>query len=298
MDWATAAGISLTLAALAVAMVSLPRRPEFRVARLLFIAAALVLCGKDIWWGIATTLATLPRIVISGVIGAVLLIGLVEALRWVNRHEQAASVDTASRGVIPQTPVLTIFAECHQGLAPKLVPPEGRIYVHQLWPMRVENGGGGLAEMFAPAGTEWVWPKPASGALVFNQCQITNYSDVTLFNIAMALKLRFVEVSKDENSSRSGETKLEREWLFHISKIDPGAANPFTFYVVNFSPYFVEVSISQTASAQTVGDGKSQSVAITLGSQPTFFVPFEPEPTSPPASPHPTPAPQSPPEKK
>src|SRR5690348_5751621 len=126
MDWAATSGIVLALAGLSVAMVSVPRHPEFWVARLCFAAAALVFAGKGFFWAMSFGQPISLRVAVSGAVGAITLIALVEGWLWVSRHEKAA---TEEQGVAGTSVAARAFIECDIGVMPTLVPQEGRIHV-------------------------------------------------------------------------------------------------------------------------------------------------------------------------
>jgi hypothetical protein len=50
--WIEAVFLFLALAGLGVGMLSLPQEPDIVIARFFFIAAAIVLAAKVVWWGL------------------------------------------------------------------------------------------------------------------------------------------------------------------------------------------------------------------------------------------------------
>jgi hypothetical protein len=255
---------------------------EFRIALRCFWAAALVLGGMAILWGVTTEQPLYRRLLVTAIVGAVAIAGLNEALRWVAKREAEAS----GSAIIPLPPPLKLmfplFAECHLGLMPKIVPPEGRILALNLFPTPVANGGGGLVEHFATAGTEWTWPTSTGGMpLMAYRCQITSYSNIPVSEVALSFRLKFIAEIKDANDPntlRSGPVTLERDWPIRIAKIDSGADRPFVFYVYNITPQFVEVRFPSSATGKLLGDPRVRIIAIDPSTLPPMtFSPFHEE---------------------
>ena len=158
----------------------------------------------------------------------------------------------------------TIHLDCHYGLMPTVMPPEGSIYVLQTFPIPVESGGGGLGRFFGQPGGKHTWGSgdgPWSGL----RCQITNYGISTVFNAHAVIGLSFIENLKDKdnpNTSRSGRITLSREWLVPVNKIDPGPDRSFVFYIFNSSDHFVDISLPKTASVQKGGASNRINVPV------------------------------------
>jgi len=158
----------------------------------------------------------------------------------------------------------TILIECHFGLMPKVVPPEGRIYVLGLWPLPQESGGGGMAEYFAHPGSEWTWSSNKSDLAQAYRCQLTNYGAATVFNLSMAFPVIFREIvrdSKNPSQMTSGKVTVSREWPIEVTKIDVGL-NGFVFYIQNNSEQFVQVFLPQSAMLQRARDNKRGNVRL------------------------------------
>ena len=157
----------------------------------------------------------------------------------------------------------TILIECHYDLMPKLVPPEGRIYVLAPHALAQENGGGGLVEYFAPPGSEWTWSSKGHLAEAY-RCQLTNYGSASVFNVAMAFPMIFKELIRDDenpNVTRTGLVTLSREWPIEVTKIDVGP-NGFVFYVHNTTQQFLQVFLAQSATLQLARDNKRRTVRL------------------------------------
>jgi len=156
-------------------------------------------------------------------------------------------------------PVLSV--EWYTGVPPTTFPPEGRLFLLQLWPLPVENGGGGLVEMSGKPGSELGWQQ---GNIV-HECRLTNYSDVTLFNVRIVLHLIFRKLKEDPKqpgSRQSGDVSLSRDWLITTQKIDVGPDHSFTFYISNSSDQFADVSFPDSATAQLAGDAERKTIKL------------------------------------
>jgi hypothetical protein len=90
------------------------------------------------------------------------------------------------------------------------------------------------------------------------------------------------EVKRSDGGAQSGETYLARDWPISITKIDPGSANPFVFYIVNMNQYFVTVSPPDIATGKQLGDTTPKTITII---KPTgfqmHFSPSHPTPNEP-----------------
>jgi hypothetical protein len=82
---------------------------EFRIARGCFWAAALGLAGIAILWGSTTESPLWARLMVTGIIGAVAVAGLTEALRWVQKREHA--VAATGMATFPQEPLPEVSHE-------------------------------------------------------------------------------------------------------------------------------------------------------------------------------------------
>jgi hypothetical protein len=67
--------------------------PEFWIARIAIILAAIIFCGTALIWLVLLGWPTLGRITVAVALGAVSLVGVSEALRWVNGRETARTAE-------------------------------------------------------------------------------------------------------------------------------------------------------------------------------------------------------------
>ena len=159
----------------------------------------------------------------------------------------------------------TLSAEWHREFLPALVPPEETVYVLELWPLPVENGGGGLAEVSGIPGNPMGWPTSNGQPLSSWRCQLTNYSSSPLFNVSLVLQLAFQKAVKGDQqpgTARSGETTLSRGWPINVQKIDAGADHPFIFYIFNNSDHFASVAFPPSATGRRAGDKEQRTIEL------------------------------------
>jgi hypothetical protein len=255
VDWGLALGaVGVIVVPIAVGIgvtMANPTEGEFRFARGCFALAAILALAALGWLTYEHPL-TLDKIIISGAVGAVVAVGLVVGLDWISRrHNQAFPKQSGG-----------LYLECTIAPKPIKMPADGRIAVFNPWPIPLENGGGGFAESFLPAGSDFNLPGMAIDTY---KCQITNYEDKTVFTVDFNFQLRFAEVKKQEGGAlQSGATVLERPWLIRIGKIDPGTANSFVLYMHNNnSDRFVFVSFPNQGLAQRLGEEDQRPIRIT-----------------------------------
>ncbi len=162
----------------------------------------------------------------------------------------------------PVEKIVGLYIDCNFVGVPVKLPAEGRINVLFLWPLPVENGGGGLAQIGGIPGSDYRFTDAPYAPKY--ECKITNYDDLPAVNVDLTLRLRFIEAVRQESGSKqSGKTVLERPWPIRIGKIDSGTNSPFVFYVFNQSGYFVEISFPKEASVQRLGNPTQKTVPIT-----------------------------------
>lgn len=77
---------------------------EFTAARNCFWLAPIPIAISDIWWEMTTKQPLWARLVISGVLGAVLLIGLGESLRWLTNKKASSQSAVPLQTARAETP--------------------------------------------------------------------------------------------------------------------------------------------------------------------------------------------------
>jgi hypothetical protein len=128
-----------------------------------------------------------------------------------------------------------VFVQCQYGVMPSTVPPAGHIYVLVTSDLPAEMGGGGLTDYFGKPGSEWKFTSDGLPAWAY-RCELTNYSEDVLFNLAIPVRLTFrtpMPVPNQEKARRQGDITLDRDWRFTVPKVDPSPASPYEFYVWN-----------------------------------------------------------------
>ena len=148
---------------------------------------------------------------------------------------------------------------------PKVVPPSGRIYVWLTSRLPAESGGGGLAEYFATAGSEWKWNNSTEPEWSY-RCELSNYTSRVLLNVELTMHATFFEASlvpNQPNSYSHGKVTLDRDWMVPIAKIDPGPQQPFVFFIWNCCvENFVRVSAPATATAESPNATSRQELVV------------------------------------
>ncbi len=91
-----------------------------------------------------------------------------------------------------------LFIECNKIAFPIKFPPTGRFYALNLFPVPLANMGGGIAQYFGSAGSDFNIPNSFGMALY--ECQITNYGKKPIVNLTLALDLVFQESVKDASN--------------------------------------------------------------------------------------------------
>jgi hypothetical protein len=159
---------------------------------------------------------------------------------------------------------VNIFIDCQHGSLPTKAPKDGRIWLLLLWPPTSQGGGGGLAQMTYPPGSEVAWPPAA--IMGSHRCQLVNYGTVPIFNVSMEFQMVFKEAVRqahqNANQYRSGQVILSRQWRVDVPKIDPGEPNVFGFYIYNTSELFVWVFPPKSAEFQLAGEAENQTVDL------------------------------------
>jgi hypothetical protein len=148
-----------------------------------------------------------------------------------------------------------IFVTCRWGVLPQVMPAEGHINLLYTNEIPQDSGGGGLADMSSPPGSQLKFTNDAVPAWAY-RCEATNYSPAVVFNVIVPLRLTFftaVPVPSGPNSQafKGGAATLERDWVFTIPKLDPAPAAPFVFYVWNCcEPRFVRLRLPDRLTMQ------------------------------------------------
>jgi hypothetical protein len=236
---------------------------DFRKARICFVLSAICIAGVAVVWGFTTIQPLLVRTVATGLIGAIALIGLTEALRWLNRREQTVFTEQTDKA---QTkPDTNLVFECHLAQLPTKVPMEGEIATLPLF-YSPDSGGEliGLSVRHGQPGSDWDWFPDLRFPQVY-RCEITNYGSAPLLQVGLKFKVEYREVFKDPDNpgtTTSGNVIHSRDWPVLLSKIDAGKSNAAVFYIYNQSRYFAFVSPPNVAAYIALGEMTQREAAL------------------------------------
>ena len=159
--------------------------------------------------------------------------------------------------------------ECHLGDLPAQVPSQGEVF---MLPLFYSPGSGGeqigLSSRHGQPGSTWQWFSDQETSQVY-RCEITNYGQLSIFNVEIKIKVSFQEVRTNPDNAgsiSSGQIIYSREWPILIAKIDVGSDRRFVFYAYNHSKYFVTVELPQLASYLMFGENtRRESRLLPIG---------------------------------
>jgi hypothetical protein len=101
--------------------------------------------------------------------------------------------------------------------------------LYTLWlPVNPEVGSG-LAKLTGPIGSETKVTR-GQNTLVY-KCDVVNHGNTPIFNVEMALHLKFMEVVDGSANESSGKV---REWDVPMPEIGVGKDGKFSFYILGF----------------------------------------------------------------
>lgn len=121
-----------------------------------------------------------------------------------------------------------VFFDCRMGTMPAAAPPSGRVYA-----LLTSEAAAGLMESFVMGDGHFKWSNGDIPAFAY-RCEVTNYADSPMIDLAMSMTLTFRElVQSGANSFQRGNVTSSRAWPIQIAKVDVGPGNPFVFYIWN-----------------------------------------------------------------
>ena len=138
------------------------------------------------------------------------------------------------------------------------VPIVSPTHMLHLMAIPQEQGGGGLGVVGGGVGEAKAWP-----AMQF-ECDVIGYGDAALVNVEMSVGLVFQTPIPIESGIRAGDVHLERMWNFTIPRLEIGASNKFTFYILDNPDYVVTVGFWPEARGQRVDRGEAEVIPVTV----------------------------------
>ena len=136
-----------------------------------------------------------------------------------------------------------ITSDCQ--LSPDTVAMPSGAVLYTLWLPPNPGVGSGLAKLTGPIGSE---TKVAMGRNIFvYKCDVVNHGSTPIFNVEMAVHLRFMEVV-DGMANESDKALFVREWSISMPEIGVGKDEKFSFYISNNSKQLVLVTLPATVS--------------------------------------------------
>lgn len=258
-DFWTVSGVGLALLAIAPAMTSVPGPGhwEFRISRICFVGAALLFLAKLAFWGAEDL--TPVRVATVSILGAAIAVALAYTIRWVDQKQYP------KESKIPALPVpAPILFNCQLAELPIAVPPSGQITTMDIF-SRLESGSVpvGLGGRISDPGQKLTWFENAFEPGNVWRCDITNYADFPIFNVAMTFKEQFFEtVTSKENpgSSSSGKLMDTSDRAILIANLDPRGT--FSFYAYSQSEYYVQVLLPSEVSYLRIGNNQRENAML------------------------------------
>lgn len=166
---------------------------------------------------------------------------------------------------VPPPPPIIARYQLYPGL-PIQVPANTTLYVLQLFPAKgpqmpwfYQQGNSRDKPIFWPE--EKMKPEQAAGFVT--RCEVTNLGRSAVINLTLDFTVQFSREIQDPNHPKqttSGPVVAKGIRRAMISLLQPNV--PFTFYIVNQSPFYVDVTPPTTATLQMLGDPTARSVAL------------------------------------
>jgi hypothetical protein len=128
-----------------------------------------------------------------------------------------------------------------------------------MYHVQVQDGGGVLTPVGgSPGSAVYVG---ANYLMRLHQCRVVNYGVSALTRVRLPLRAVYAEaISRGPGMSQSGAVIREHFLNIQIPKIDPGASNPFVFYLVNFSRSYVQIYAPASATATVIGESVEREI--------------------------------------
>lgn len=175
------------------------------------------------------------------------------------------------------------YMECNQQFGPMKISSVGLYFVQIN-----ETGGGGLSHLpIADPSQEGQEYRILNDKIIETlQCKLSNYEALPALGTTLNLTILFRKVVRSGILVSEGEVVGQRTISLpfgQYGKIDPGAADSFTFYIANRSEISgISVVFPKTITARLLNEEKARSFPLKSG--PTIFLlPERPLPPLPPS---------------
>ena len=134
--------------------------------------------------------------------------------------------------------------------------------------------GAGLAILNGAPGQLYYQESPPS-----QKCSITNYGNANVFQVVMLLKSATLEVLRSGSEFKSGNTLHSFDHPISVPEIG-GNGDRFTFYIFNYSDYYIRVTAPDFVTIELGNERKKQRAALRLSGfyfvdRETFLEPFK-----------------------
>jgi len=166
-----------------------------------------------------------------------------------------------------------LFVDCFRGIRTAKFPSDGRLYVVRLSPGAPGVLAGGFDVMGGPPDSDY--PIGRDFAFGATRCEVTNYGAAPRINVLYRLHVLYRKAIAADGVLTSGDIVNEQDWPLPIGKIEPGAKNPFGFYLQNASGLSVEVVLPRRAIAHHLGADEALNLKVaTIENRPVFLSPL------------------------
>lgn len=255
---------------------------DIAITWLLVIGPLVVSVAAAIWWGNGDKILAI-WVAVGGFIIFIVAAALqVQAVVL----RSAALSDVAKLPAVAETRThalnQTIRFECRRSPFPDTAPPSGMLHLVRISFPTVQEIG--PYETPLAAGTKIDWPNviglPNASLSPPQLCRITNYGEKQIFNLQLDFPASYRKAIPEGNTSKSGEVVAQTVHPIIISKLDPGDANAFEFFIYNAKEYWVILTLPTSASISHVGSGGWEPVPLIPyhpGSTPWIALPPAPE---------------------
>src|SRR6266851_119513 len=165
-----------------------------------------------------------------------------------------------------------LFVECFRGVRIAKFPADGSS-LYAVFLRATGSQVGGFDVLGGPPGTNY----PIGEDLAFGatRCDVTNYGDAPRINVLFVTHIIYRKAIPGDGQLTRGDIVNEHDWLLPIGKIEPGARDPFSFYLRNTSGLFVEVVLPKTAIAHHLGASEPLNLKVaTIETRPVFLSPL------------------------